>query len=235
MAVAAMGTQLKIASAAVAKLTSISGLELSADTIDVTALDSTGGYREFIAGMKDAGEVSISGFFNPADTNGQKALYDAFIAGTVLDLTILFPSSLGAQWDFDGVVVGFSTGAELEDAVTFEATIKVSGAPTLATTASADLTGLAMAGTGGTFAPTFGAGIYSYVFTGVTAASVTVTATSTTHEMKLYVDGAFVQNLTTEQASAGIAMTIGTKKLTILCKEATKATKTYEIIVHKVS
>lgn len=235
MPVAAMGTALKIASASVANLTSIGGLELSADTIDVTALDSTGGYREFIGGMRDAGEIPISGYFNPADTNGQMALYNAFVAGTVLDLSIVFPASMNTQWDFDGVVVGFATGAELEDAVTFEATIKVSGAPTLATTASADLSGLALAGEGGTLAPTFGAGVYYYTFTGVTAASVTVTATSLTHEMKLYVNGAYVQDLTTAQASSAIAMAVGTKKIDILCKEAGKATKTYTVIVEKAS
>ena len=48
-----------------AGLTSINGLELSADTIDVTTLDSDGGYREFIGGFKDAGEVSLEGFLNP--------------------------------------------------------------------------------------------------------------------------------------------------------------------------
>ncbi len=47
---AAFGTKLKIATAEVAKLTSVGGLELSADTIDVTALDSTDGFREFVGG-----------------------------------------------------------------------------------------------------------------------------------------------------------------------------------------
>ena len=69
MAKKAQGTKLKIGANSIAELTSIGGLSLSADTIDVTTLDSDG-YREFIQGMKDGGEVSISGYFNPADTNG---------------------------------------------------------------------------------------------------------------------------------------------------------------------
>ena len=50
----ALGTTLSIGEVPtlVAGLTSIGGLELSADTIDVTTLDSEDGYREFIGGFK---------------------------------------------------------------------------------------------------------------------------------------------------------------------------------------
>jgi len=132
-AAAAVGTVLKIATSTVAGLTSISGLSLSADTIDTTALDSTGGYRSFIGGFKDGGEVSLSGFLIYADA-GQLAIYTAFGSGAVTAFTIVFPDDIGATWAFNGVVTAYTTGAELEDAVSFEATIKVSGAPTLAAT-----------------------------------------------------------------------------------------------------
>lgn len=114
----------------VAELTSIGGLELSADTIDTTSLDSDGGYRTFTGGFKDGGEVSISGFFNPKD-GGQAAVYQAFESGNTTECEIVFPTALGASWDFNAVVTGFSTGAELEEAVSFEATLKVSGKPEL--------------------------------------------------------------------------------------------------------
>ncbi|RUS41839.1 phage tail tube protein [Cohnella sp. AR92] len=130
MAVRAVGTQLLFGTTPVAELSSIGGLELSADTIDVTSLDSDGGYRQFIGGFKDAGEVSISGFFNPED-DGQAAVYAAFESGATQSCKIVFPASLGASWEFSAVVTGFSTSAELEDAVSFEGTLKVSGKPTL--------------------------------------------------------------------------------------------------------
>lgn len=137
MAVRALGTVLKVGTAtpiSVAGLTSIGGLDLSADTIDVTTLDSSGGYREFIAGFKDGGEVSLSGFLEPATGDGQKELYDLFESGAVEDFTIEFPAALKAKWTFKGVVTGFSTGADLEDPTSFEGTIKVSGKPTLTIT-----------------------------------------------------------------------------------------------------
>lgn len=141
MATRGLGTVLKMGKGAQAKpvagLTEIGGLDLSADTIDTTTLDSDGGYREFIGGFKDGGEVPISGFFDPTTGKGQKELYDAFESGEVQDFVIEFPPSLKTSWEFKGVVTGFKTGVSLEDPVAFEGTIKVSGKPTLSVTAGA--------------------------------------------------------------------------------------------------
>lgn len=130
----ALGTKLKIGDAASAKpigfLTSISSPSMSQETIDVTTLDSDGEYREFIGGFKDGGEVSASGFFNPDDP-GQAAVYDALENSTTEDFTIEFPAEMGAKWIFKGVVTAYQTSAELEDAISFEITIKVSGKPVL--------------------------------------------------------------------------------------------------------
>lgn len=232
MAKAAVGTVLKIATVAVAQLTSIGGLDLSAETIDVTTLDSTGGWREFIAGFKDGGEVVISGYLNPSDS-GQEDIYDAYDSGDVTAFTIEFPSTIGATWQFNAVVTKYSTGAEVDGAVTFESSFKVSGKPTLARTASAGLSNLAMSGTGGTLTPAFDNGVYYYAYTGVTATSVTVTATTAgAQTIKLYVDGAYLEALTSASASSAIAIAAGkTKKLTIVANEAAKTAKTYEIIV----
>lgn len=137
MAFRGLGTVLKIGDATpvtVAGLTEIGGLELSADTIDVTTLDSQGGYREFIAGFKDAGEVSLSGFFNPVTGKGQKELYDLFESGETSAFTIQFPVVTKASWEFDGIITGFTTSTAVEDPISFEATIKVSGKPTLTIT-----------------------------------------------------------------------------------------------------
>lgn len=134
MAERALGTKLKIGSTSpvtVAGLTEISGLSLSADTIDVTTLDSDGGYREFIGGFKDGGEVSVSGYFDHTDGKGQAELYEAYESGAVTDFVIEFPADLNAKWSFKGVVTGIETSASIEDPVSFGATIKVSGKPTL--------------------------------------------------------------------------------------------------------
>lgn len=225
---AAMGTKLQIGANSIVDLTSIGGMELAADTIETTTLDSNG-WRTFIGGLKDAGEVSAEGFFNPSDTLGQKALYDAYTAGTVLSMTILFP--FGASWGFSGIVTAVKTGASMEDAVPFDVTIKVSGAPTLGITSSFNLSAFAAAGaTTGTISPAFlgNTYLYSLQFTGATA---TVTATlATATSLALYRDGVFVQNLTTGVASGAMAFNVGqTSSLQVVVQEAAKAPKYYEV------
>lgn len=131
MAVKAQGTKLKIGTAEIGELTSIGGLSLSADTIDVTTLGSTDGYREFIQGFRDAGEVSMSGFFKPSETTGQATLLTNLNDGSVDAYSIEF-TALSYKWTFNAIVTALSTSAANDDAITFEATLKVSGKPTLA-------------------------------------------------------------------------------------------------------
>jgi predicted secreted protein len=231
----AMGTLLRIGANSIAEVTSITPPEMTTDTIDVTTLSSTGGYKESIPGFKDAGEVGVVGFFNPSDTLGQMALYTAFQNGTIDSYTIIFPSALGASWTFTGGVTGFkTTGVEVDGAIGFEVTIKVSGAPSLGTTASAGLSALALTAAGGTLSPAFANGNYSYTFSGVSAASATVTATAAAHTIKLYIDGVYSQDLVSGSPSASIPLTINIgKKLTILANESGKTQKVYEVVIVK--
>lgn len=126
----ALGTKFKKGNVAIANLTSISGIEITADTIDVTTLDSLGGYKEFINGFKDAGEVGIEGYFDASE--GQMSFQGSIDTGTAEAYTIEFPPMLGASWQFDGIVTNFKVGdAEMDGTIAFGATIKISGKPTL--------------------------------------------------------------------------------------------------------
>lgn len=226
----ALGTRIQIGATYIAELTEIGGLDLSADTIETTTLDSTGGFRNFIQGFKDAGEVSLSGYFNPGD-GGQSAMYTAFNGGTTDSYTILFPSGMGASWAFSGVVTGFKTGATLEDGISWEATIKVSGQPTLGLTASANLTGLTGTGTGGTFSPAFAGGTYSYSYS-FTGASTTFTATLAGATYDVFLDNTLFQaGVASGAACNAIAFSaVGSKKVTVVERETGKTPKTYDIV-----
>ena len=46
----------------VGKLTSVGEIQPEAEEIDITTLDSEGGYREFMQGFRDSGEVELSGY-----------------------------------------------------------------------------------------------------------------------------------------------------------------------------
>ena len=103
----------------------------------------------------------------------------------------------------------------------------------ISATPSAGLSALSLSGTGGTLSPAFGAATRYYTFGGLTATSFTVTATAAGHTIKMYVDGVFVQSLTSGSASAAVAMSVGTKKVTIVAYQSGKASQTTEIIVVK--
>jgi predicted secreted protein len=131
MAIVSMGTTLKKGEAVIANLTSIDGVSVSADTIDTTNLSNVGGYRSFVSSFKDAGEISISGHF---DYESHNVLFDDFESNNADVYTIEFPdmgTTNGTQWTFSAIVTAFSTSAELEDLISFEATLKVSGKPSL--------------------------------------------------------------------------------------------------------
>ena len=129
----ALGTKLIVNSKTVGGLSSINGVEISADNVDLTSLDNSSGYREKEPGFKDAGEVTASGFLDGADA-GQTELYTLLATGNIVACEIRFPSKIGKSWTFQAGVSRFSTGADVDGAVTFEISLAVSGAATLAAT-----------------------------------------------------------------------------------------------------
>lgn len=131
----AVGTTLTINGKVVGGLKTINGIDVSADSIDVTDLANSSGYREKLPGFKDVGDVSCSGFMDGED-EGQEECYDLLNSGDVVTCTITFPSKIGKTWTFSAGVVKFTTGADVEDAVTFEIGLAVSGQPVLADTST---------------------------------------------------------------------------------------------------
>ena len=132
MPIVSMGTKLKKGVTEIALLTSIDGLNLKADTVETTALDTSGGYKTFLPTIHDAGDVAISGHF---DYTAHGEFLTDFEAGTTQSYTIEFPdkgTTTGTTWTFSAVVTDYHTSAALGSLIKFDATLKVSGKPTLA-------------------------------------------------------------------------------------------------------
>lgn len=129
-----VGTKFNIDDTAVGGLTSIGGVEVSAETTDVTALDNTTGYKEYLGGFKDGGEVPLEGFLDGEDA-GQDAMYTAMEDQEVHQFSVVFPAAIGKTWSFPGVVTKFATSAALNDGIKYSASVKVTGKPTLAKSA----------------------------------------------------------------------------------------------------
>jgi len=94
-----VGTSLTVNNKVIGALTSINGIEITADTIDVSSLDNSSGYREKLPGFKDAGEVTCSGFLDGSD-QGQSELYTLLASGDVVACVITFPAKIGKKWLF---------------------------------------------------------------------------------------------------------------------------------------
>lgn len=132
----ALGTLFEIDGVAVGGLTNIGGVKLSRDTIDTTNHDVEGGYKTFLGGLREGGDVSLEGhFLNDA---GQQALEDNLQGDLPESCVVTFPG--GGTWSFSGLVTAFETTAPMDGLIGFSCTVKVSGRPTLA--AGVDKSGL---------------------------------------------------------------------------------------------
>ena len=129
-AIAGVGTVFKRALVNVAEINSISGPNMSASVIDVTSLDSIGGYKEFISGMRDGGEVSLACNFTTAEYH--LWLFD-FEQGITKAYSFELQDSFKATISFTARCTGLTFGAITPDErVTCDVTLKVSGAVTFA-------------------------------------------------------------------------------------------------------
>ena len=134
-AIAGVGTSFKRSDGAsspsfvaIAEVNSIDGPNMSRDTIDVTSLDSTGGYREFIGGFRDGGEISLEMNFTFA---GYEAMKTDFESSDKQDYQIVMPDAGNTTFDLSGFVSSIGMAVPTDDKVTATVTIKISGQVTL--------------------------------------------------------------------------------------------------------
>jgi predicted secreted protein len=218
----------------VAELSNISGFKSARSVQEATNHDSANTYREYIAGLKDGGQLTLSGNFIPGDTNGQAYVITDFEAGTVRAWLIAFPNAVGASFSFSGIVQDYQISGPLDAPLGFSATVKLSGKPTLVTTGSTGLTTSFFTIVDNddnaiTPSPTAAQATYEYTataLTGATSINITPTATAGT----IHVNGTAV---TTTEESGDI--TLGdagtTIMVTIRVTETNKAPKIYRIWV----
>lgn len=103
----------------------------SMDEIEVTTLDNTSGYREFLPSFKDGGEVGFTLAYSfalhvtPADS-----VWKLFQAGDTHNMRIYIPSETpGSDYTFSGFIKSLGPGPISPDnAATMVGSIRVSGA-----------------------------------------------------------------------------------------------------------
>jgi len=118
----------------VAQIRDLSGPAAEADQIEASHRGSR--WRKYVAGMVDGGEVSFDVVFDPDhgshDPTVAGSMYDLLESGEVQQYRITFPGQAGATTTatFDAFVSGFEVTSPLEDAITADLTLKITGAIT---------------------------------------------------------------------------------------------------------
>ncbi len=127
----------------VAEAQSISGPSLTADDIDVTNHDSSGGFKEYISGLKEGGNVTFNGNLVPEDATHQ-VIIDDQKSGLRRDWRIVAPTAeLIANREtitFVGYVQSCNFEFPTESQMTYSLTLKIAGEPTISSVWSEDLT-----------------------------------------------------------------------------------------------
>lgn len=132
-AVAGVGTQLLVGDggspvevfAAIAEVLTLTGPELAAEEIEVTNLDSAGGFKEFITGLVEGGTISLD--LNWIKGANQVTLRDDVAAGTQRNYRITFSDSPATVANFAGVVTAFSFSTEPNSQIQSSATVRITG------------------------------------------------------------------------------------------------------------
>lgn len=114
--------------AAIAEVNDINGPEKSRNTIDTTSLDTDGGYKTFIGGFRDAGEVKLEMNFTFA---GYDLMNDDFEDDDPRDYQIVLPDVGNTTLQFSALVTNLGMKIPKEDKVTASVTLKISGQVTL--------------------------------------------------------------------------------------------------------
>jgi predicted secreted protein len=127
MAIAGTGGAVKLGTNKIAEISNWS-LDLGADDIEITSFDSEG-WKEYLAGLKEW-SGSIEGNLKTDDTNGQKAILNAWLSGEKLEFT--FEVSSGVTFKGEALVKP-SIEVPVDDKASFSCDITGTGALTLPT------------------------------------------------------------------------------------------------------
>lgn len=110
----------------VAEVVTITPPSMIRESIDATHLESPGKYKEFIAGLAESGDATITINFVPSAADVLVTAFDAESG----NFQITFPNSV--TMTFSGIVTGYELGELSVDKMTATFTVKATGKAALA-------------------------------------------------------------------------------------------------------
>lgn len=133
-AIKAVGIQFKINGTTVAEVLDFDGPGIKNDLIDVTNHGSSGGYKEYITGIKDNDNIKFDINYVPtAGTHNASAGLVKFAnSGEQVTWAVVWPDEAGTTWSGSGLVMEFTPKGKIKDQLQASVVVKPTGAPTLA-------------------------------------------------------------------------------------------------------
>jgi len=108
--------------ATVAQVIDIGGPSMTRDVIEVSNQDSVNGFREFIPGWRNGGEISVTANWIPASStqDGSVGILSKFLDDDVHNYKIITPSdgsdgTAGVTVTFSGIIVNFGLNLPLNE------------------------------------------------------------------------------------------------------------------------
>lgn len=109
---------------AIAQVTSVSVSGMAATDIDVSTMDSVNAWKEFIPGMKEAGEFSLGLLYERENHD----VIQGSLGADPETWTVTLPD--GSTFVCSGYVKGLGIEVPMDDKISQTATIKLTGEPT---------------------------------------------------------------------------------------------------------
>lgn len=126
----AYGTLFKQGGTTIAEVRSIGDVGPEAEMIDVTNFDSTAGWKEFIPGLIDGGEVQIEMNFIPGNSS-QQGLRTNLTGRSSATYSVVWTDT-GETWSFTAYVQSIKPRGGVAEALTATVTFKITGQMTFA-------------------------------------------------------------------------------------------------------
>lgn len=119
---------------AIAEVRSLTGPSSVMSPIDVTNHQSTSGWREFVAGLLDGGQVTMELNYLPANATHKatsaSGFLDRFENKNIINFQLVFSDAASTTWTFTGYFDGMTPTAPIDGALTASVSVKITGVVT---------------------------------------------------------------------------------------------------------
>ena len=112
----------------IGEISQITGPGMTRDIYEVTSFDSTEGYKEYIAGLRDGGSLSLTMNFTRATFD---LMQTDFEDDTVHNFEIVLPDAENTSIELEGWVSELGLDIPVADKVSSNVTIKITGPVTV--------------------------------------------------------------------------------------------------------